>query len=358
MNKTLSSGILLAALAGFAHAAAGDVQFTIKTGAPIRGGVLADQQGGVVVGTLAGDVLALDSRQQERWRTRLAGAITTTPVRVGELLLISSSKGITALQASDGKVRWEKTLGNLGLEHLKSWDSYQPDPLVSGEQVVLAFGQQVLLLDARDGKTRWSVKLPSGVMATPLKQGKRLLLSDDRGQLHTVDMETGRQVGSVNIADNMIQQSPALQGKTLFYSSRDGKIRARKLDASAADWEVDHGSSWVIATPLLDAGKIIVGSSDSQLLQGIDQRSGKVVWELPAKQNVFRKAVRAGGLYWFAGGDAYAPQTAGRVQAVSPEGKMVRELTLSAALFGQPVLDRTLIWVGGEDGILYAIRSE
>ncbi|WP_028455335.1 outer membrane protein assembly factor BamB family protein [Chitinilyticum litopenaei] len=354
----LKTGSAIALFALLNTACAASTAWSVKTGAPIRGGVLTDANGSVIVGNLAGDVLAFDGTRRQRWHSRIDGAITSTPLRHAGLVIIASSKGVSALQEADGKPRWQHKLGNLGLDQLKSWDSLQADPVAAGKLVLVVFGTQLLALDAASGKQIWTSQLPAASSATPLLTADGILLVDERGQLQIIDAGNGKLLRSTTLARAAIQQAPALSGKLLVYGSRDGKVRAQVPGETRPRWEVDHGSSWIVASPLLDDGLALVGSSDSQLLQGIDLSSGKVRWELPSGQNALRAPVKAGSLYWFAGGDAYSPQSPSKLLAVNASGKIRHSIAMPSALFGQAVVAGDTLWIGGEDGVLHALPSK
>ncbi|WP_157670982.1 PQQ-binding-like beta-propeller repeat protein [Chitinibacter sp. GC72] len=335
---------------------AASIQWTFRSGAPIRGGVLPDQQGGVVFGNLAGQVFSLDAQQKLRWQRKLAGAISTTPLKSGSLILLTSSQGVSALDATTGAQRWQYTMP----EHAPGdiWDSLNPEPILLGQQLLVALGRELVLLDVAQGKPVWRQALAEVITATPAIDGQIAYLASEYGTLSRVVWRSGKLLSQHRAADGMIQSQPVRVGKSLVFASRDGKIRGWDIQQRKTRWEVDHGGSWVMASALADRGRIVIGSSDSFLVQQIDGQSGRVIWQVPSRQNIFRQAVLAHEQYWFATGDTYAPAKAGQLLAINRQGQQTQRLELPAAAFGQLRATATSLLVGAENGVLYAIKPD
>jgi outer membrane protein assembly factor BamB len=315
---------------------------------------LPDAAAGLVFGNLAGQVFSLDAQQQIRWQTKLPGAITTTPLRFGRTILLSSSVGLFALDKHTGAIVWRHLMTPHAPTEL--WDSLNPDPQLVGDQVLIALGREVALLDAATGQKIWQQSLVQAITATPRVGAGFADLAGELGRIVRLDLRRGAVLWQHDIASDMIQSQPQRSGDALIFAARDGKIRSWSVSQRKTRWEVDHGTSWVMASALLDREQVLIGSSDSYLVQSIDRRTGRIAWQVPtAGQNIFRSAIKVHNQYWFATGDAYAPSLPGQLLAINRQGQLTQTITLAAAAFGQLVGAKNTFWIGAENGVLYAI---
>jgi outer membrane protein assembly factor BamB len=114
-------------------------------------------------------LLALDANSgQELWATpidsiynnRWGGGPRGTPAIDGEKLYAISGKGkLVCANISDGKIAWQKTMGELG-GRVPQW-GYTESPLIDGEKVVCTPGGSqgaIAALDKNSGKVLWQSK--------------------------------------------------------------------------------------------------------------------------------------------------------------------------------------------------------
>jgi outer membrane protein assembly factor BamB len=95
--------------------AEGRRRFAIDVGGAVRGGVaVADGDGALYVGTMAGELVAVDAARGEiEWRLKTGGPIRATPVLDPERRLYVGSRdhGLYAVDAATGEIVWRRELG-------------------------------------------------------------------------------------------------------------------------------------------------------------------------------------------------------------------------------------------------------
>ncbi|UXY14986.1 PQQ-binding-like beta-propeller repeat protein [Chitiniphilus purpureus] len=348
--------LALSAAALHVQAAPGDIRWQLATGAPIRAAPLRIDDL-IVVGNFKGLVQAhAAGDRQLRWQTQLKGSLSSQPARSGDALIVQTSRQLYALSGKDGRVLWQRDLGDQGdWSMFKLWDSYQASPIVRGDMLLVAFGNALHALDAQSGQTRWRYAASDRIMATPTVAGTQVLVADAGGRLAAVRLADGKPTWQQQPNRDTIQSAIATWQQLGIYGSRDAAVHAVDLASGKPRWQVSHGTDWVVATPLVHGNTVYVGSSDGLFLQALAAKDGKALWRVNTGQNAFTAPLAYDGQIVLATGDAYRPQAPGKVSAVGQDGKLRWQATLPAGLFGQPVIDGDTLLVGAEDGTLYGV---
>lgn len=120
-----------------------------------------------------------------RWQVEVEGAITSVEVAQGTVLVGTSAGEVIALDAHDGRRRWTTRLG-IGPVHAS------PD---SAGVVAVTAGAQLIGLDPDDGWPRWSTRLGDEA------GGARPVAADDDGLLVLAGPPTARQLIAVDARD-------------------------------------------------------------------------------------------------------------------------------------------------------------
>lgn len=246
-----------------------------------------------------------------RWKTALPGKGHSTPVIWGDRVFVTTAVPLgealppkysgapgghdeipithrhefkaLAIQRSDGKIVWEKTL-RVELPHQgghRTASLASASPVTDGENLFIHFGSWGLYCLDLEGTLRWQV---------------------DLGQLETLH---GHGEGS----------SPALHGGTLVVNwDHEGEsfIIAFDKGTGRQRWKTkrDRATSWT--TPLIvdHGGKAQVIISGSKRLQSYDLATGDLVWQCEglSVENVVSSPVSGHGLV-FAGSTYDRPGT-------------------------------------------------
>ncbi len=248
-----------------------------SVGSPVFGAMRGNNKA-VFVHTLADGVVALDLKDgQKRWSY---AAVSTTPALIlrrssapvlyQDTVLVGLSNGqLNALDASTGMVLWQKEMASpkgrsetqrmidLSADHLlqggilytvgyqgnvtalkaNSGDLLWEQPLSS--YAGLAVEDRTLIvpdyrgvihaLDAITGKQRWKqVGLLGRRLSKPLCVGTMVLVGDDEGLLHWLDLETGHYLGRYTIDSKGIEASMVLREGLVYVLGMSGKVVAFK----------------------------------------------------------------------------------------------------------------------------------
>jgi outer membrane protein assembly factor BamB len=193
---------------------------------------------------VANAVYALDAATgAARWRTVVAGAVSTGLAAVDGVVYVAASLGsVYALDAGTGRVRWT-TMVPVGRNYAKEWSGAASAPVVGGGGVFVGGADgEVYALDAATGATRWHTAFGGG----------------DGG------------VGSV----------PAFADGRVFIATSDGRVAALDSATGALRWR--HSVTEVIAgSPHLVDGYVFVRGSagTDQNVYALDPATGEVRWQ-------------------------------------------------------------------------------
>ncbi len=219
----------------------GEEMWRVKLDRPVSGGVGAGY-GLVLVGTLDGLVVALDAGSgTEKWRAQTRNEILAPPAINGDIVLVQASNDdLVALDAEDGVRRWSYDSAPAVLT-LRGTSA----PLLTGQLAIAGLSTgKVIALDTRRGLPVWEqpVAIPKG-----------------RSELERV----------VDIDGGLL-----LSGGTLYTVSYQGKVVALELESGRPLWQHDASSYTGVAQGY---GSVYL-ALDNGTVQGIDERSTRVLW--------------------------------------------------------------------------------
>lgn len=176
----------------------------------------------VIVPYPSGDVVALRvSNGQQVWqeslaRQRSASAVASMSdvarpaVDNGVVFSVGHAGRMIASQQRTGERLW--SLNVPGTQ----------TPWVAGDNVfVVDTTGQLLAVTRRDGKIQWSTKLASGVTwSGPVLAGGQLWLASSKGQLISVEAETGKQVASQDLGAPIYIAPVVAQGRMFILTDK------------------------------------------------------------------------------------------------------------------------------------------
>lgn len=200
----------------------------------------------VVVGSLEGDVIALDaSNGNEKWRAKVNSEVIAAPVVAQGKVFVRGNDGrVSAFDAATGERRW--------------------------------FHEQ-------EGPTL-SVRGNAAITAGP----SVVFVGNDDGTVTTLAMEDGRPLWSQAIGvpegrtelERMadVDGAPVLDGNTLFASSFKNETLAIEGPSGRPLWSRDHGGAGSVG---VSSGLVVV-ADNAGTVWGLDKSTGAAMWSQAA----------------------------------------------------------------------------
>ncbi len=215
---------------------------------------------------------ALDaSTGKVRWQ-RPIGAATTLAL-VNNILYVGTDYGVYALNALDGTMRWKRPI-----------QAGSSVGLVVQNNIVYAASQggNIQALNASDGAVRWGQAVSFQLNSLALDQG-RLFASSPFGTLAAWDLD-GNQLWSQQSSDVSFSRVVAANG--LLYVAENfpaGNPSLPHLLAFSQDgqpiWDIVPGYGGTLAAPVVTADGLIY-TADAQGLYAIDPLKGTTRWQV------------------------------------------------------------------------------
>ncbi|HWS99880.1 MAG TPA: PQQ-binding-like beta-propeller repeat protein [Pyrinomonadaceae bacterium] len=393
----------------------GGVKWAFKTdGAVVSSPAVS---GGLVfVGSLDTNLYAVDQETgAQKWRFKTEGPVASSPAVADGTVYFGGNDGVFyALAADTGAVRWrfatergERRFEAKGLHGTRPRAQTAPDPFdlftsspaVYGNRVYFGSGDgNVYALDAQTGVLQWKFSTGEVVRASPAVVNNTVYVGSWDSYLYALDAETGVErwrfkTGEDPVNHNQVgfQSSPAVVDGVLYVGCRDAHVYALDAATGRKKWDYYTSKAWVMGTPAVGGGAVYVGTGDTRKFLALDAKTGRLRFSLDTKTALFSSPALAGEMI-------YVGALNGRLYAVDvKEGKLAWEFQTESsrndplkvlnpdgtrnqagftptffdfqdmyvtwyryfsvgAIVSSPVVDRGVVYFGGTDGFLYALR--
>ena len=238
----------------------------------------------VLLGTLKGEVLALDPAGKTLWTTSLGGEVIAAP---------AVAKNVVVARTSDGR------LFGLGLEDGKrKWVYQRPAPplllrtsagvLASGGDVLAGYPNgKLIALDADDGKLTWEVTVtqPRGtteleriadVGGLPVIDAGTVCAAAFQGKVACFEIQSRNMVWSKDISSS---QALGKDAKNLYVVDDNGAVHALDKSTGASAWSNEKLLYRRLTAPVATRSLVIVGDGQG-FLHALSPEDGALVGRL------------------------------------------------------------------------------
>jgi outer membrane protein assembly factor BamB len=223
--------------------------------------------GTAYVGDVDGGVTALDVETgEERWSrdlgTTIAGAVTVDDDRLYVSTFASRTEAgaVTAVDAATGEELWRTREDDVGADVVSS-------PVVVGDALVVLESSGLVGLDRADGSVRWRTDVvnplrnppffPRGTATpAPVSADGLAVAVDVSGRAYAVDAETGTLRWDHALNDSSLLSLGVVADGQVLVATDSGTLSAIGLDDGHLLWRVDGGATLVRG--LADAGDVLV----------------------------------------------------------------------------------------------------
>lgn len=276
----------------------GKVFLRSETKKPISGGVEVGESR-IVVGTIKGEVVALDATGKQAWVTSVAGEVIAPPAVSRKVAVVRTSDGrIFGLSIEDGK---------------RLWVFQRPSPslLLRSDAGVLAIGADVLAgypngkliaLDIEDGKLTWEVTVtqPRGateleriadVAGLPLIDGNNVCAAAFQGKVACFEIQSRNLLWARDVST---ARALARDGKYIYVVDDAGAVHALDKATGASVWKQDKLAYRKLTAPMVLDGRVVVGDSLG-FLHVLAPEDGAIIGRLATDGSAINSMVPAAG---------------------------------------------------------------
>ena len=243
----------------------------------------------IYIGTSAGQfhaVRAADGSALWSWRgaNGIDGRAVVSPDTV---YFVDTRMNLVALSRTNGSLRWltplhdEKLAGKSAPDNPTFNHRAATPLLLAGVLYVGSSDGGLYALDAATGAKLWrhDTKAPvfSGV---GLHGTDTLMFGTMDGSVVLLDRRTQQETLRVKAGGGVVTTPVVAAGK-LIVGSRDYLLYGFNLADGSVAWKFSYWFSWIESTPVFADGLIYVGASDYSRVTALDPATGKAAWATP-----------------------------------------------------------------------------
>ncbi len=209
------------------------------------------------------------------WRFTERPLLEFPPVYVGGKLYFVNNNGTAyALDAHNGKVLWERSIGRLNA----SSPAYSKHRLY----IVNLVPGHIVKLDAKTGKIVWKHSLPGRAESSPLVIGRTVYFGCEDGNLYALSTISGNVRWATSLG-GPIKSAPAYYGGNLYVGDYGGYMNAVDAKTGRLEWQsgsLGQGfgtSGQFYSTPAVAFGRVYAGNNDDRVYS-FDLKDGTLAW--------------------------------------------------------------------------------
>jgi len=194
----------------------------------------------------------------------------------------------------------------------------------------------------------WRFEATDRIRCSPAYAGGLLCFGADNGVFYALDGESGELKWFLKTA-RAVRSAPAIVNGVIYFGTNDSKVYALDAAAGKQKWVFDADDDVYAAIAVSD---VVWVACTNGTLYGLDPNRGTERWRIPF--------VGAGGLY-------SAPAVEGRYAYLAAKDRIYKVAAsgvanplgdaLSARITAPPALGRRYLYVGCENGTLYALDA-
>ena len=279
----------------------------------------AISQGKLYIGAEDGNLYAFDMATRKlAWLYYAGAGVASRPAVADGIAYVLARDGhLHAVDAQTGARRWEfATQGEARFSAYglygsaikpaptpDPWDFWLSSPVVAHGRVYFGSSdERMYALDAQTGALQWAFKTGGMIHAAPAVAGKTLVFGSWDGAVYALDADNGSQLWRYQTETEQktstlfgVQAPPLVDGDTVYIGSRDAYFYALDLASGKMKWRYNGKGSWIISGAVADDRHVYFGTSDTNLLVGLDKRSGQPLFEHDTKVWTYATPVKVGG---------------------------------------------------------------
>jgi len=273
--------------------------WSYPAGAPLSGAPVG-YNGGWIVTTDKGRVVALDAKGVERWSCSLTNlSFAGSAAVAGETVVVAGSDGsVAGLDLASGKILWQAP-GAAPLRH-------GPQAVRAGGTwaVVLLTPENGVLrcLDARDGRELWVSEPTNRSDGPPAAEGSLIAFGNCDSAIHLFNATNGVQMGQVPVgADSQMAGGVFVSEGRVYGGTRAGELVCAEIASLALSWHVALAGGEAFGTPVAARGLVAMGTAEGAVA-AFDAKTGVGRWKVSVSNAVSALCIEDDSIFAVAGG--------------------------------------------------------
>lgn len=308
-------------------------------------------EGTLYVGTIGGDLIALDGETgEERWRYAHGDSMASTPAVVeGVVYFGGGDYGLYALSAESGDLLWSFETDSA------IWSA--PPVIIDNVLYTGSDSGTIYAIDLETHEAAWTVATGDPILSSGAGDENAVYFSSWT-QLYAFDRQTGAELWKKETRNKWMP--PAVFKGTVYVGNGQNEFLA--LDGATGElvwrFQARHSASeW--SAPVVTEEGVYVGHSSGALF-ALNLADGKQIWRVPVDSWATSDALFDGGLLYFGVGahgrteDLEAPSAFYVVRNTT--GEIYWTFETDGLIYAAPALSDHYVYVVTTTGQVYALE--
>ncbi|HEY5673002.1 MAG TPA: PQQ-binding-like beta-propeller repeat protein [Malonomonas sp.] len=292
-----------------------------------------------------GRLHALDASGRAVWTTALGDVADAALVSDGERLYLQTwQRQVIAIELASGKELWRFQYPESPADDHRQGGLL----LTDGQLLVPAWNGQLYAFEPATGQLLWSYATGAALRAAPLVNAGQLYLPDSFGILHCLTLQGGL-LWKLDLAAPLLS-TPVAVADGLVQITKTGDVVAVDQQGEVL-WRTELAEPCFYGASVSDGASVYLGTAGAAIYS-IDAATGELNWRRPTSGAVYATPLLFAGrlLVGDNAGHLFALSTAG--------GELLADLDMSQPLQSTPTIFGGLLLVGSRDRSVHAFQFE
>ncbi|MBN2184591.1 MAG: PQQ-binding-like beta-propeller repeat protein [Candidatus Krumholzibacteriota bacterium] len=276
---------------------------------------------------------------KEAWKEKFESPVTSSPSVLDGQIVFGCRDAFIYSYGTEGTFKWKyKAEGGVG-----------SSPLFSGSRVIGAdYAGNIVCLESSSGNMSWIYRGKEKIITTPRLMGDMVIVGTMEGNLISLDIKDGKRIWAEKLG-NEIWASPAVSGECIIAGTTDGSL-VRLSKTGKIEWRVKPGGG-IYSSPLPrgDIDLVFFGSDD-KYVYAYSISKGNLMWRFPGGSKMRGKPETDGK-------NLYIGSEDGMLYAISFAGELVWKADLQGAVRSKPLILDDMIVVTAYNSKTYVLNT-
>jgi outer membrane protein assembly factor BamB/TolA-binding protein len=301
----------------------------------------------IFVTTRDGYLKAIDLQNgQQRWafRTEIPTEIYSSPKVNNNMILFGANDNYLYVVRSTAPIKLPQL-------QLKASNPIKASPFFSPDKRITLIGStdKNLYAISETGAILWKYNANAKISTTGVVDSQIVYITSEDGIVHAINLNTGEKIWNLTLGGKL--NSPILNENMIYVGSTNHIVYAINLTTRQVQWFYRLRRE-ILASITLEDNMILVPCQDGNLYS-IDITSQKLNWQFSTSGPLSGGVAisKKDNIIYFGSEDSY-------LYAVNlTNGTEIWKYKTNNKIRCTPVLDNKTIYIGGDDGCLYAIEK-
>jgi outer membrane protein assembly factor BamB len=244
----------------------GEIVWLRDTGEPVNAAPV------IAAGTLyipGNSLTAMDLETGRlRWRWKTDYGVSAAPLaHDGKIFAVEKGEKLVALDPLDGSLLWRARV-----------PATASSPVVVGDLVVIGLTTGVHAYRIANGSRKWRFETEAPVSTSAVVLPDRVIVSDDARTLYALTPDRGKRLWRRRIPEGMVRESPVVYGDAVLFSTSGATFRAIRARDGEDLWARFVGN-YIQSSPCVAGGLVYFTAGST--FRAMECADGDDLWALP-----------------------------------------------------------------------------